>query len=164
MVEVMLERRRQGRSTGRPRHVAGRRRIRQSRQVTVPITDEQGRWTLDNVPPDDDLELRLKLSHPDYISDPNWGTMQEQQGVDLKALRARTATIMMQGGIVATGTVTDPQGKPIAGAVVVRGDHPYWEVGSQEVRTDEQGRYHLPPLAAGKLTITVDCPGLDARP
>jgi beta-lactamase regulating signal transducer with metallopeptidase domain/thiol-disulfide isomerase/thioredoxin len=129
-----------------------------SQRVNVPVTDDQGRWTLDNVPPGDDLELRLKLSHPDYISDPNWGTMQEQQGVDLKALRARTAAITMRGGIVAMGTVTDSAGKPIAGAVVVRGDHPYWEVGSQEVRTDEQGRYRLPPLPSGKVTVTAMAP------
>ena len=90
--------------------------------------------------------------------------MQDQQGVDLKALRARTATITMRGGIVATGTVTDPQGKPIAGAVVVRGDHPYWEVGSQEVRTDEQGRYRLPPLPFRESDGHGDRPGLDARP
>ena len=56
--------------------------------------------------------------------------------MDLKALRSRKATIIMRGGLVATGTVTDPQGKPVAGAVVVRGDDPYFEVGSQEVRTD----------------------------
>jgi len=46
----------------------------------VPITDAEGRWILDNVPPSLDLALRLKLSHPDYISDPEWGTSQDQQG------------------------------------------------------------------------------------
>jgi hypothetical protein len=40
---------------------------------TAPKTDEQGRWVLDNVPPGDDLEIRLKLNHPDYISDAKWG-------------------------------------------------------------------------------------------
>jgi beta-lactamase regulating signal transducer with metallopeptidase domain/thiol-disulfide isomerase/thioredoxin/protocatechuate 3,4-dioxygenase beta subunit len=127
--------------------------------ITVPMTDEQGRWTLDNVPPGDGLELKLKLGHPDYISDAEWGAYQEAQGVDLKALRARTAAITMRGGLVASGTVTDPAGKPVAGAVVVRGDRPYWEWGSQEVRTDEQGRYRFPPLPAGPLTVTVVAPG-----
>ena len=121
----------------------------------TPVTDAEGRWTLDNIPPSLNLDLRLKLSHPDYVSDREWGTSQDQQGVDLKALRGRKATIIMQGGLVATGTVTDPQGKPVAGAVVVRGDKPYHEVGSQEVRTDEQGRYRFPPLPAGPLNITV---------
>ena len=125
----------------------------------TPITDAEGRWTLGNVPPSLNLDLRLKFSHPDYISDREWGTSQDQQGLDLKALRSRKATIIMRGGLVATGTVTDPQGKPIAGAVVVRGDNPYHEVGSQEVRTDEHGRYQFPPLPAGPLNITVMAQG-----
>jgi thiol-disulfide isomerase/thioredoxin/uncharacterized GH25 family protein len=77
----------------------------------------------------------------------------------LKALRARTATITMRGGLVVTGTVTDPEGKPLAGAVVVRGDQPYWELGSQEVRTEAHGRYQLPPLPRGELTVTVVAEG-----
>ena len=75
------------------------------------------------------MAVLLKLGHPDYISDPYWGTMQKEQGIDMAALRARTATIKMRGGLAATGTVTDPEGKPIAGAVVVRGDDPYLDPG-----------------------------------
>jgi hypothetical protein len=111
----------------------------------TPITDAEGRWTLGNVPPGDDVQVKLKFSHPDYISDLN-GTLQEEQGVGMAALRARTATITMRGGLRVTGTVTDPRGQPVAGAVVVRGDQPYWEPGSQEVRTDDKGVYRMPPL------------------
>jgi beta-lactamase regulating signal transducer with metallopeptidase domain/protocatechuate 3,4-dioxygenase beta subunit/thiol-disulfide isomerase/thioredoxin len=156
-VEVKLERGGRGTGRTRPDGWLAEQGPTTSKTYTgsAPITDDQGRWTLDNVPPGGDLELKLKLTHPDYISDANWGEMQEKQGVDLKALRVRKATITMRGGIVATGTITDPQGKPVAGAVVVRGDRPYWEEGSQEVRTDEQGRYRLPPLSSGKQTLTV---------
>ncbi len=101
----------------------------------------------------------LKVGHSDYVSDPNWGTLQKEQGVTMQALRARTATITMRGGLATTGTVTDPDGKPVAGAVVVRGEHPYTEWGSQEVRTDDRGIYRLPPLPRGPLTITVVAPG-----
>ena len=130
-----------------------------TQQGVVPVTDAQGRWTLDNVPEGDDLEILLKLDHPDYIADPNWGTSQKEQGVDLAALRARTATIKMRGGLSASGTITDPEGKPVAGAIVVRGDRPYWDEGSQEVRTDEKGLYRLPPQPRGPLTITVVAKG-----
>ncbi len=125
----------------------------------TPITDAEGRWTLDNIPPSLDLNLRLKFTHPDYVSDREWGESQDHQGVDLKALRSRKATISMRGGLLATGIVSDPQGNPVPGAVVVRGDDPYMEVGSQEVRTDEQGRYQFPPLPSGPLNITVMAQG-----
>ena len=54
----------------------------------APTTDADGRWTLDNVPAGNHLDLRLKVGHPDYISDPNWGSYQKEQGVELDALRA----------------------------------------------------------------------------
>src|SRR5262249_2355773 len=92
------------------------------------------------------------------ISDLN-GTLQEEQSVGMAALRARTATITMRGGLTVTGTVTDPRGKPVAGAVVVRGENPYFEWGSQEVRTDDKGAYRLPPLPRGALTVTVAAEG-----
>jgi thiol-disulfide isomerase/thioredoxin len=65
----------------------------------------------------------------------------------------------MRGGLSATGTVIDPDGKPVVGAVVVRGERPYWDVGSQEVLTDDHGVYRLPPLPRGPLTITVVAQG-----
>jgi hypothetical protein len=73
----------------------------------------------------------------------------------MEALRAQTASIKMHGGIAATGTVTDPDGKPITGAVVVQGDQPYGVRSIHEVRTDEHGRFRLPPLPPGTLTVTV---------
>jgi beta-lactamase regulating signal transducer with metallopeptidase domain/thiol-disulfide isomerase/thioredoxin/uncharacterized GH25 family protein len=133
--------------TGPDRHLTDR--------GDVPVTDTEGRWTLDNVPAGNNVAVLLKLGHSDYISDPYWGTMQKEQGIDTKALRARTATIKMRGGLVATGTVTDPEGKPITGAVVVRGDDPYFDPGSQEVRTDDHGVYKLPPLPRGPVNVTV---------
>jgi beta-lactamase regulating signal transducer with metallopeptidase domain/thiol-disulfide isomerase/thioredoxin len=118
-------------------------------------TDAEGRWSLNNIPPGLNLDLKLRLTHADYISDTEWGTLQQEQGIGLKDLRTRKATITMRGGLVATGTVTDPQGKPVAGAVVVRGNDPYLEWGSQEVRTDPQGLYRFPPLPAGSINVTV---------
>ena len=149
-------------SAGASRTVAPAPTCGWPRERDAPTTDAEGRWTLDNVPAGDDVKVQLKLSHPDYISDPNWGTLQEEQGVAMQALRARTATITMQGGLSATGTVTDPEGKPVAGAVVVRGEHPYWEWGSQEVRTDARRRL---PIAAAPARAADDHrrrPGLDA--
>ena len=76
-------------------------------------TDDQGRWTLRNAPPGDDVKVRIKLSHPDYINDREWGQLQREQFVTAKALRAETAEIVMHRGLSLNGTITDPEGKPI---------------------------------------------------
>ena len=122
-------------------------------------TDAEGRWTLGNVPAGDDVEVRVKLSHPDYIDDPYWGKLQQEQAVTMAELRDQSATIVMHRGLSATGTVTDAEGKPVAGAVVVWGDNPYLDEGSQEVLTDEEGVYHLAKQPPGPLTVTAIAPG-----
>jgi beta-lactamase regulating signal transducer with metallopeptidase domain/thiol-disulfide isomerase/thioredoxin/uncharacterized GH25 family protein len=122
-------------------------------------TDAEGRWTLDNVPPGDDIDIRVKLSHLDYIDDNNWGQLQTEQHVTTKALRGRTAVIVMHQGIAVTGTVSDSADNPIKDAVVIWGDRPYWQEGSQEVRTDEKGQYRFPPLPLGPIPITVVAKG-----
>ena len=122
-------------------------------------TDSLGRWKLDNVPPGDDVDVRIKLSHRDYINDHDWGQLQKDQHVTTKVLRAQTAVIAMHRGTGVTGTVTDPGGKPVKDAVVIRGDRPYWEEGSQEVRTNEQGVYRFPPLPPGPTHLTVVAQG-----
>lgn len=122
-------------------------------------TDAKGKWTLGNAPEDDQEELRVKLSHPDYISDPDWGVMQGAAKVTTASLRQQTGTIIMARGIRLTGTVTDPAGKPVAGAVVVWGSDPYLMWGSQEVRTDKQGVYRFPPLPPATVPVTVIAEG-----
>lgn len=121
-----------------------------------PLTDAQGRWSLNNVP-DDATDIRFMLSHPDFLSDYEWRQLPGDQGIDM--LRTREATLAMARGAAVTGTVTDADGKGIAGALVIWGEDPYHQNGSQEVRTDAQGKYKLPPLAKGKLTVTVVAPG-----
>ncbi|MGO9913196.1 MAG: carboxypeptidase regulatory-like domain-containing protein, partial [Isosphaeraceae bacterium] len=122
-------------------------------------TDPEGRWKLDNVPPGDDVDVRIKLSHPDYIDDKHWGQLQKEQHVTTKALRAQTAVIVMHRGTGVTGTVTDPDGKPVKDAVVIWGDRPYWDEGSQEVHTDPHGGYRFPPLPPGPMHVTVVAQG-----
>jgi hypothetical protein len=123
------------------------------------ITDADGRWSLDNVPAGDGVEVLVMLGHPDYISESQWGSLQKEQRVTMESLRAESATIVMHWGVAVNGTVRDPDGKPVAGAVVIWGNDPYFEQGSQEVRTDAEGRYRLPPRVVEPLTLTVVAPG-----
>ncbi len=122
-------------------------------------TDAEGRWSLDNVPPGDKVDVRIKLSHADYIHDTNWGGLQKEQDVSMKQLRDQTATIAMHRGYFVKGRVTDPDGQPVKNAVVIWGDRPYWDDGSQEVLSDADGNYRLGPLPSGTMRITVAAVG-----
>ena len=123
------------------------------------ITDANGRWSLDNVPPGKGVVVRVKLSHSDYVNDTDWGGLQKEQGVTPDELRDKSATLVMHRGYVVKGRVTDPDDKPVKNAVVIWGDDPYFQEGSQEVRSDDGGNYHFPPLATGPMRITVAAQG-----
>ena len=127
--------------------------------IAARVTNAEGRWELGDVPARDDIELRLMFTHRDYSSDLEWGSLQKQQGVTMSELRDQTANVAMLRGISLAGTVTDAAGKPLAKALVVWGDDPYQQEGRQEVRTDDRGRFSLPPLQPGPLTVTVVAEG-----
>lgn len=130
-----------------------------SHSLGVAVTDAAGRWSLNNAPEGVDFTPRLLLSHPQYIGDRRWGELQEQQRITLDALRAQTAAIVLQRGVLLTGTVRDDQGAPVRDAVVIWGDDPYRQVGGQETTTDENGVYQFTSLPAGKLAVTVVAQG-----
>jgi hypothetical protein len=108
------------------------------------VTRADGRWSLDNVPPAD-VEVALMLQHPRFVSDYGWSRL-KQADIKMPSLRNHSARLVMQRGIAVTGRVKGPAGEPISNAVVVWGDRPYFTPGSQEVRTDEAGKFELPPL------------------
>ncbi len=124
------------------------------------VTDAEGRWTLDNVPPGDDVDVRVIATHPDFISLHSYSESRLEKPLPIKELRAQTSTIVIKRGIRLTGTITDPQGKPVVGALAIWGDRPFWEHNpQQEVLTDDQGVYRLPPLPAGPMRVTVVAQG-----
>jgi uncharacterized GH25 family protein len=117
-------------------------------------TDAEGKWSITNAPREP-TDVQLLLTHPDYVSDEKWGDLQGEQGVTTKSLRDGSATIVMHDGIAVTGTVADPAGTPVADAMIVWGEDPYFTWGSQETRTDKEGKYRIPPMRNGLLTLTV---------
>ena len=86
------------------------------------VTDAEGHWSLANVPAADDVQIGLTVSHPDYISDPNAGGLQQKQGIDRAVLKRGDARLVMPHGISLAGTVTDPDGNPIPSAAVIWSD------------------------------------------
>src|SRR5438132_1627516 len=63
-------------------------------------TDAEGRWHLDTVPKDA-RDMPMRLAHPDYISDENYGATPKPP---MEALRAQTAVSVMKKGVEVTGT------------------------------------------------------------
>ena len=122
-------------------------------------TDADGRWSVANIPPGDDVVISLKLNHSDFKSDENWGDLQAVNKIGLKELRDKSAKLVMAKGIQVRGRVIDEAGKPIENALVVWGDSPYWQEGSQEIFTDADGRYETPTQKDGDLRITIMAPG-----
>jgi outer membrane lipoprotein-sorting protein len=60
----------------------------------APVTDAAGRWTIDNVP-EGDVDVFVKISHPDYVGDKEPGDLQKTQHVALEAFRAQKATLIL---------------------------------------------------------------------
>lgn len=152
-VEVML----QGRLDGRNYRPIPNTWL--SKEDATRTTDADGRWTMSSLPAGDDVRIKVMLTHPKYLSEYDWGTLQDQQDVSMKAFRDQTAVIVMHNGIPVSGTVVDVVGKEVAGAVVVWGDKPRTTLGSQEVLADAHGKFQLPPLPPGPMKVTVIAPG-----
>jgi RNA polymerase sigma factor (sigma-70 family) len=123
------------------------------------ITDGEGRWRIDNVPRNAKVELSLLVTHPDHVSDENWGDTQRAGAISTARLLERSAELRLKSGTVVHGRVTDDAGKPIAGAIVVRGDDPYFASTRSEFLTEADGRYRLPAQGPGNLALTVVAPG-----
>jgi RNA polymerase sigma factor (sigma-70 family) len=122
-------------------------------------TDAEGRWAIDNVPNHPEARLELMVSHPEHASDEQWGGLQRAANVTTRMLRDGTATLTLKRGIVVRGRLTDPAGKPVQAALVVRGDEPGWQTIPRAFPADADGRFRLPPMLPGETTLTVVAPG-----
>jgi len=122
-------------------------------------TDENGRWSLANIPPGDDLSLSLKVTHPDFVSDEKWGELQSNQSIEYKEFRNKSAKFVLRKGLKIRGTITDESGRPVNDALVVWGDNPYGQEGIQELYVNSDGTYETPTQKNGELRITAIAPG-----
>ena len=123
-------------------------------------TGADGRWRIDNVPNHPAVELRLLVTHPDYVSDQSWGGLQHDAGITTAMLREETAALKLKTGVLVRGQVTDPNGKPIKDAIIVIGDSPYFSSTPKKFVTDSDGQFRLPALGSQEMSITAMAPGL----
>jgi hypothetical protein len=126
------------------------------------VSDAEGYWAVKNVPPTFDQgqnRLEIQFFHPDYLSIPGEEPDWQQPIYPGAELRSRTLVTTLKPGIRLSGVVWDSSGKPVPGAVIIRGDEPTMQLNSREVRCDDQGRYLLPALAEGPLTLVAVAPG-----
>ena len=111
-------------------------------------TDKDGKWqflTSEKVP----RKLLLKLSHPEYISDPSprvYATWEELKKLD--------HPMTLKKGITLRGKVTDPDGEPIAGAMLLLGTDSRIS-NKQETESDADGKYQFSNVPAGSTMLTV---------
>lgn len=122
------------------------------------ITDEHGFWAVSNVPAGTDWKIGLRATHPEHVSDVDYRGGRGLP-ISLAQLRDQSHKLVMERGVKVSGTITSPEGKPVAGALVIWGDTPYHNTNIQEALTDEAGRYHLPPLRAVRTPLTVVAEG-----
>ncbi|HBL44464.1 carboxypeptidase regulatory-like domain-containing protein [Gimesia sp.] len=77
-------------------------------------TDAKGQWHFDYVPASK-AEVHIDVNHPDYRP---WRKRVARSEFEVKADASPSARITLEEGLNITGSVTDENGKPIAGALV----------------------------------------------
>lgn len=122
-------------------------------------TGTDGRWRYDGAPADLLIGGRAifdaTLEHPDFMRKDRFAI----SAGDVPRLRNGTFTLTMTRGISLVGRVTDTEGRPIAGAEILRGT---WELAGK-VQTDADGRFTLPNCPPGMAVIIAKAAGKAPR-
>ncbi|WP_165223803.1 M56 family metallopeptidase [Aquisphaera insulae] len=138
----------------------------------APRTGADGRWSFDGAPAG-----RWQVEGgPKGLRDPVFQILPSRAGhavgadrdglqalpgsPTMRALREQTAVLTMRPTAVVRGTVTDADGRPVPGAVVIPDLPPAdLSAGGQAVKADDQGRFTLPPLASERQALWVVAEG-----
>ncbi len=120
---------------------------------SVFLTDAEGRWHLDHVPQVD--YIAVGMEHSEYISAPG---PEGISATEQRKIGDCTSVRVMKKGIPVSGTVTGPDGKPVANAMVILGE--WYSPPRLKTSTDQRGHYRFASLAPGGTVLTVAKPGL----
>ncbi len=118
-------------------------------------SDADGRWVSHRVPKDlKGFDVKVKVRHPDCVSPSAFDVAE----MSIDELRSQTAALVVHKGIAVEGSVTDPDGKPVAGALVGQVVEHFMS-GYVRATTDPDGRYRLPQTEPGEYTLAVAAEG-----
>jgi Carboxypeptidase regulatory-like domain/Disulphide bond corrector protein DsbC len=114
-------------------------------------SDNEGRFRADFVPENPEY-LQVDLVHPDYV----W----EESQPSIDKLRDGSAIFKVHRLLALTGKVLDPDGQPVAGATVVRGEQ--WGImgleSGNDVTTDNDGNFRFPSAKSGQILLAAISP------
>lgn len=119
----------------------------------VVITDTDGRWRCDIVPAEFN-DIWIRLTHPDYIDDPMYGSTPKPT---IEQLRDMSGVMVMKAGLTLEGFVTDAQGNPVPDAQISQGSDRHG-THYPSAPTDDQGRFIFKSTAPGSIVLTTQSP------
>ncbi|GAT32347.1 carboxypeptidase regulatory-like domain-containing protein [Terrimicrobium sacchariphilum] len=122
-------------------------------------TDAEGRWSFAEFPEVlDGLCCRISCAGYQATTDMGIADFRMTSGQTYSALRDGTSVIVLKRGAELRGVITDQAGRPVPHCHISMGKDRY---GSNlpETESDEDGRYVLPGLEAGKKLVTFEAPG-----
>ncbi len=114
-------------------------------------TDESGKWFFDNLSDRQSATFTASVEHEDFLP--------IKSALSRSDLVTNSATISLANGVEVTGKITDQDGKIVKDGLVIWGDNPYYESGSQEVEISDEGTFETLPLKPSKKRITVVAKG-----
>lgn len=126
------------------------------------LTDSNGHWEVTNAPGPEAYsgKFKLKVNHPEYVGDKEWGDVQKTQRVSTEQLRNGTAIFRLGKGLNFFGKVTDTQGNLIAkGMVNWKNPAVVHDWDSSNVEIDSTGQFDTGRLDSGSYRFTVCSPG-----
>ena len=118
-------------------------------------SDAKGKWRVHRIPKDlAGFDLQVTIKRPDVAGIERF----DRKALPIDKLRGQTAVFILRKGIALEGIVTDPQGKPAAGATV--GLFPELSGGDfPRTKTDPSGRYRFAVTEPGEYTLAAAAKG-----
>lgn len=132
-------------------------------EITDHTTDAEGRYSF-TLPPEqvarDFLYLEVSAQHPNYAMKGKSGYSHDMIRKNLKLGEPPFySKIRLWPGEAVTGTVVDPEGKPVAGAEVTlmarSDDMPTFRFTRERTKTDEQGNFRVVPPTPGNGALWI---------